>query len=91
MGFVGTVSTWAYRGLFWPGFAILFPLLTYAAVKFLLRRSRNQFDNTVLLPEYEYVVVGAGNTGCVVASRLAEAGHTVLLLEVRKSPELFGL
>jgi len=30
---------------------------------------------------HEYIVVGAGSAGCVVARRLAEAGHTVLLLE----------
>jgi choline dehydrogenase len=29
----------------------------------------------------DFVVVGAGSAGCVVAARLAEAGHTVQLLE----------
>jgi choline dehydrogenase len=31
--------------------------------------------------EYDYVIVGAGTAGCVVASRLAENGARVLLLE----------
>ena len=31
--------------------------------------------------DFDYVVVGAGSAGCVVAARLGEAGHKVLLLE----------
>jgi len=30
---------------------------------------------------YDYVVVGAGSAGCAVAARLAQASHTVLLIE----------
>ncbi|MFC6639541.1 FAD-binding protein [Sulfitobacter sp. JBTF-M27] len=31
--------------------------------------------------DFDYIVVGAGSAGCVVANRLANAGHRVLVLE----------
>ena len=34
-----------------------------------------------MIEEYDYVVVGAGSSGCVAASKLAESGARVLLLE----------
>ncbi len=40
-----------------------------------------------LAGSYDYVVVGGGSSGCVAASRLAEAGHTVLLLECGEPAE----
>jgi choline dehydrogenase-like flavoprotein len=37
-------------------------------------------------PQYEYIVVGSGAGGGTVAARLAERGHTVLLLEAGGDP-----
>jgi choline dehydrogenase len=36
---------------------------------------------TSMANAYDYIVVGGGSSGCVVATRLVEAGYSVLLLE----------
>lgn len=52
--------------------------LAIVAFLFLKRHSKN---DPILLAEYDFIVVGAGNSGAVVASRLAEANFSVLVLE----------
>eukprot|EP01091_Cochliopodium_minus_P019367 TRINITY_DN8120_c0_g1_i1.p1 TRINITY_DN8120_c0_g1~~TRINITY_DN8120_c0_g1_i1.p1 ORF type:complete len:604 (-),score=147.28 TRINITY_DN8120_c0_g1_i1:75-1886(-) len=44
-----------------------------------LPRKFNSKD--INLTQYDYVVVGAGSSGCVLTNRLIRAGHKVLLLE----------
>ena len=39
--------------------------------------------------EYDYIVVGSGTSGSVVAGRLAEAGKRVLLVEAGGPPHFF--
>jgi choline dehydrogenase len=41
--------------------------------------------------EADYVVVGSGSSGSAVAGRLAQAGHSVILLEAGKTDEKFLL
>lgn len=38
-------------------------------------------ENAPLKTEYDFVIVGSGPSGCVLANRLSERNHSVLLLE----------
>ena len=38
---------------------------------------------------FDYIIVGAGSAGCVVAERLSAGGHSVLVLEAGGSDRRF--
>jgi choline dehydrogenase len=56
-----------------------------------LAAGANQAGNREKLKAaYDYIVVGAGAAGCIIASRLAQAGASVLVLEAGEDDEAAG-
>lgn len=48
----------------------------------------SDFNTINLAPQYDFIVVGSGSAGCVVASRLLEANFSVLLMEAGGSDRI---
>ncbi|XP_064488257.1 4-pyridoxate dehydrogenase-like [Ornithodoros turicata] len=59
-----------------------------AAVTFTIPPPDSYYDKSTILPQYDYVIVGGGSAGCVLANKLSEDPNiTVLVIEAGKSED----
>lgn len=61
------------------GLSVVIALISFFAV---LQISYNFYQQNDILLQYDYIIVGGGTAGCVVAGQLAaKSNHTILLIE----------
>ncbi|KAI4481657.1 hypothetical protein M0804_009178 [Polistes exclamans] len=68
---------------------LIFLFTCYVKLAYLLDVLEQLFSLNTIKSNYDYIVVGAGTSGAVIAARLAEDGQNVLLIEAGGKAPLF--
>ncbi|XP_015186474.1 PREDICTED: glucose dehydrogenase [FAD, quinone]-like isoform X2 [Polistes dominula] len=68
---------------------LIFLLACYIKLAYLLDVMGQLFSLNTIKSNYDYIVVGAGTSGAVIAAKLAEDGENVLLVEAGGKAPLF--